>query len=153
MEAMKVDKTEAMKDDKMEAMKVDKTEAMKDEKTETINVDMVTNDKENENTDATVEGIKDKVTTDDIKQEEIMMEDKEKKKENTMAGAAPLDPVNENMEVMTAVDRKARHLNLPRLSRVILPADDVTSSLSGNNIVRKGTKSKCILNLQGKVST
>jgi hypothetical protein len=153
VEAMKDDKMETMKDDKMEAMKDDKMEEMETDKTETMNEEAVANEKENERTDSMVEGMKIEVIKDDIKKDETAMEDNEKNTEGLMAGAVSLDPVNEKKEAMIAVDRKARRLYLPRLRRRSLQSDDVTSSISSNNIVRKDTKSKCILKLQGNIST
>ncbi|GFG35061.1 hypothetical protein Cfor_05070, partial [Coptotermes formosanus] len=140
VEAMKDDKMETMKDDKMEAMKDDKMEEMETDKTETMNEEAVANEKENERTDSMVEGMKIEVIKDDIKKDETAMEDNEKNTEGLMAGAVSLDPVNEKKEAMIAVDRKARRLYLPRLRRRSLQSDDVTSSISSNNIVRKDTK-------------
>jgi len=69
------------------------------------------------------------------------------------AGAVTSDPANKNKEVVVAVDRKARGLDLPRLGRAYLQSHDVTSSISSNNIVRKDIKSKYILKLQVSIST
>jgi hypothetical protein len=149
LEVTKDDKTQAMNDVKMEATKVDKMEVIKDDKRETVNGDTTTNGQENERTDSVVEGMKGEVITDNIKKEETVMEDEEKKYEDVKVGAVISDPVNENKEAMVAVDRKARRLDLPRLSRAYLQSGDVTSSLSSNNIVRKDIKSKCISKLQG----
>jgi len=153
METTKDDKMQAMNDDIMEATKVDKIEVIKDYKTETVNGDTMINGQENERTDSVIEGMKGEVITDDIKEEETVMEGEKIKSEDVNAGELLSDPANTNKEVMVAVDRKARRLDLPRLSRAYLQSHDVTSSLSSNNIVRKDIKSKYILKLQVSIST
>jgi len=152
-EATKDDKIQAMNDDTMEATKVEKMEVTKDDKTETVNGDTMTNGRENERRDSVVEGMKGEVITDDIKEEETVIEGEKIKSEDVNAGAVMSDPANINKEVMVAVDRKARRLDLPRLSRAYLQSHDVTSSLSSNNIVSKDIKSKYILKLQVSIST
>ena len=152
METTKGDKIKPINDDTMEATEVDKMEVIKDDKTETVNVDKMTNGQENERTDSVVEGMKGEVITDGIKEEETVMEGEKIKSKDVNAGAGMSDPANINKEVVVAVDRKARGLDLPRLSRAYLQSHDVTSSLSSNNIVRKDIKSKYILKLQVSIS-
>jgi hypothetical protein len=153
LEVTKDDKMHAMNDDTMVATKVEKMEVIKDDKTETVNGDTMRNEQESERTDSIVEGLKDEAMTDDIKKEETVMGGEEIKNEGVNTGAVMSDRGNENKEVLVAVDRKARRLDLPRFSRAYLQSDDVTSILSTNNIVRKDIKSKWILKLQVSIST
>lgn len=147
MEGMKDDKTEAMKDDKLQAMKDKEMESMKVENVEEMKEEMISDkEKENDKKGSMSDGITDEITKDNIKTEEVVMEDKDKKNEDMITGVMMKEEmkVDTEKDTTSSMGRKARHLDLSRLSRGYLQTDDVSSSLSGNNIVRKDTKSKCI---------
>jgi hypothetical protein len=153
MEAMKDDKMEPMKDDKMEAMKDDKMEAMKDDKMEAMKGEMLIDEnKGNDNKDAMSEGVKNEMIKDDSKKEEVMTDDKDKKREAMIAGDRMVAPIKEEKEAMLAVDRNVRHLDLSRLSRGSLQLDDITSSIASTNVVTKDAKSECILKKYNGIS-
>jgi hypothetical protein len=153
MEAMKGDKMEAIKDDKMEGMKDDKIEGMKDDKMEVMKGEILKDEnKENDKKDAISEGIKNKMMKDDSKKEGVMTEDKDIKRQAMMAGDRIVAPIKEEKEAMLVVDRKVRHLDLSRLSRESLQPDDITSSFSSSNLVRKDTKSECIFKTHNGIS-
>ncbi|KAJ4451814.1 hypothetical protein ANN_03288 [Periplaneta americana] len=171
IEKKKIDKIEEIKEDKMEGMKDDKMEAMKDDKKEEVSKDETKDcDMMGSKPEDMMDKMKEKESMMNDKKDEAIIENKDEEKDSTMENKdkkdedimpgvmmeedMKVDPMKEEAlisqamkedeKAMEAEKRKGRHLELPRISRGTLQSNDVTSSLSGNNLVRKDTRSEAV---------